>query len=542
LSAALDHHSTMMALSDSYRLQHQGVTIDGTVALDFNLYPFIPQIIDDHAPKITVLKAAQLGITIACIMRALEDAKRLKLRGIGYMFPSSDEVSDFAKARFGPMMTNNHTLWGQYVKDTDSAALKRINQTFLYFRGVGQRGGGTTKRSTSKLKSIPLDHLYLDERDEMDDDRVDAVQHRLDGSLAPEEFVLSTPTLPGYGVDYDYKLSNQSVYMWQCWRCNEWTCLELSYPECIVQPREGDPFYQCDKCGKPLDRGKSEWVARKPDITDHLGYWVSQLCSPTKTAKDMVLAAQKAVETGRRDEHENQNLARAYAEVEQEITKQQLEELVMPDEIRPLKHEGPCAMGVDPGKPHWYEVRVRITEKDSTVIAMGQADTYAELSRIAKDFNVESGVMDQGYDPSAVAEFCSSHRGWFGGLYIGRKVSEPDWDYNERMVKMGRTRTLDDAHNTILNGRVRYHQKTKFWEKHFLPQMTQLKRAKIEDGVGTRSGVWVVTGGSKNDHMRHADAYCDMAVGKCGVAHNVRRMHEKAKGAPRKAKRSGMTL
>ena len=546
MSAALEPHDIMMRASDSYRLQHQGVLVDGTVQLDFNRYPFIPQIIDEHAPRITVLKGAQMGITIACIMRALEDAKRLKLRGIGYFFPTSDEVSDFAKARFGPMMTNNHEIWGRHVKDTDSAGLKRINQTFLYFRGVGQRGAGSTtgagKRSTSKLKSIPLDHLYLDERDEMDDARVDAVGHRLDGSLAPEVFVLSTPTLPGYGVDYDYKSSNQSVYMWKCWRCNEWTCLELSYPECIVEPRSSDPYYRCDKCHKNLERGKSQWVARNQDITDHIGYWVSQLSSPTKSAKDLVLAAEKAVETGRHDEFQNQNLARAYAEVNQEITTQQLEELVDSDVVRPLRHEGPCAMGVDPGKPHWYEVRARITDNDSVVVAMGRADTYEELSRVAKDFNVESGVMDQGYDPSAVANFCEEHRGWYGALYVGRKISDPDWDHKERMVKLGRTRTLDDAHNTIIKKRVRYHQKTTFWDKHFVPQMTQLKRATIEDRVGTQSGVWVVTGGQKNDHMRHADAYCDLAVTQCGLAHNVRRMQTHSSNTPRRGKKTGMML
>jgi hypothetical protein len=545
VSAAAESHELMYASSDAYRLQHSNVMIDGTVALDFNRYPFIPQIIDEHAPRITALKGAQLGLTVACIMRALEDAKRLNLRGIGYFFPTESEVSDFAKARFGPMMTNNMEVFGAYVKDTDSASLKRINQTFLYFRGVGQRGGASSqtgiKRSTSKLKSIPLDHLYLDERDEMDDDRVDAVEYRLDGSLAPEIFVLSTPTLPGYGVDYDYKHSNQSVWMWQCARCNDWTCLELSYPDCIAEPINKDPYYLCDGCGKRIERERGQWVAREQGITDHIGYWVSQLSSPTKTAASIVIAAQEAVEKGRHSEFQNQTLARAHAEVDQEITKQQLEDLIDVEATKPLRHEGPCAMGVDPGKPHWYEVRVRITEKDSEVIAMGKADTYEELGKVAKQFNVESGVMDQGYDPSAVAKFCEDHPGWYGCLYVGKKVGEADWDHKKRMVKAGRTRVLDSAHATIVNKRVRYYQKSEFWNKHFVPQMTQLKRATIEDGVGTRSGVWVVTGGQKNDHLRHADAYCDLALERCGISHAVRRMKATAGGSKRK-KRNGMTL
>lgn len=546
MSAAEATHASCMELSTSYRLQHSNVTIDGTVALDFERYPFIPEIIDEHAPLITIIKGAQMGFTIACVMRALEEAKALKLRGIGYMFPTEGEVSDFAKARFSPMMNNNAKLWGNHVKDTDSAALKRISQTFLYFRGVGQKGSGAAQRSTSKLKSIPLDILYLDERDEMDDDRVDAVEHRLDGCYAPEMITLSTPTLPGYGVDYAYKQSNQSVWMWECVRCNAYTCLELSYPECIAQPTNADPYYLCDGCHNELDRVLGQWVARQPDITDHVGYWASQLCSPTKSAHSIVMASQKSVELGRHSDFQNQTLGRAYAEVSQMLTNEQLTSLVVRDESRPLAHEGPSAMGVDPGKPHWYEIRIRLTEKDSQVIAMGQADTYEELSKIAKIFNVESGVMDQGYDPSAVSAFCKEHSGWYGCLYIGRKKSDPDWDHKERMVKVGRTRLLDDSHNTIITKHVKYHQKDDFWKKHFVPQMTQLKRADITDAkTGDREGVWVVTGGKKNDHLRHADAYCDLALERCGVSHSIRRVatraREKRRGA-QKAKRGVMTL
>lgn len=545
MSADVDMHAAMLASSTSYRLQSAGITIDGTVPLDFSAYPFIPELIDEHKPHTTVIKGAQMGFTIAYIMRALEEAKSLRLRGIGYMFPTEGEVSDFAKARFGPMMTNNPTVWGDHVKDTDSAALKRINDTFLYFRGVGQKGIGSG-RSTSKLKSIPLDRLVLDERDEMDDDRVDAVEHRLDGSHDPEIVVLSTPTLPGYGVDYDYKLSDQRVYMWKCHRCNAWTCLELSYPDCIVQPTNKDPYYRCDKCLKELVRfGDSEWVARKTDITDHAGYWASQLCSPTKTAADIVRASQKSIDTGRRSEFENQTLARAYAEVDQQITQQQLEELLLPEESRPLGHEGPCAMGVDPGKPIWYEVRVRLTDTDSQQVARGRVENYDELGKVAKAFNVESGVIDIGYDPSAVAKFCEDHPGWYGCLYVGAKKSSADWDHKERMVKVGRTRLLDDAHSTIVNKRVKFYRKDEFWNKHFVAQMTQLKRATVENPkTGERQGIWVVTGGQKNDHLRHANAYCDLAIERCGLAKNVQRLASSARdyGRRNKPKRSGMTI
>lgn len=507
----------------SYRLAHKNVLVDGVDPLDFARYPYIPELIDEHRKRVTIIKGAQMGFTIGIVMKVLERAKEARLRGIGYFFPADGEVSDFAKARFDPMMSNNFELWGSHVRDTDSAGLKRIGQTFLYFRGMGQKGGAAGKRSTSKLKSIPLDMLILDERDEMDDGRVEAIYHRLDAAKDPVIITLSTPTLPNYGVDFDYAKSDQGVWMWKCGHCNEWTCLDLTYPDCIAEPTNEPAYYRCTakRCGRPLERTFGEWVKRKTEVTDHAGYWASQLNSPTKSAADIVEASLRALETGLRREFENQTLARAFAEVDEEITQAQLEALLT-DQQRPLRDEGPCSMGVDPGKPHWYEISKRLTDRDSLVIARGRADSYDELSRLCKAYNVQSGVMDQGYDPSAVAKFCHDHHGWYGALYIGGKKTDPDWNHMERTVKIGRTRTLDDARNAVINKSVQHVAKDEFWIKFFVPQMINLKRATLEkDNTGEREGVWVITGGAKNDHLRHADAYCRLAETRCGLAKSV---------------------
>ena len=103
---------------------------------------------------------------------------------------------------------------------------------------------------------------------------------------------------------------------------------------------------------------------------------------------------------------------------------------------------------------------------------------------------------------------------------------------------------LDDAHNSMLNKHVKHYQKDEFWIKHFVPQMTQLKRATIENAkTGEREGVWVVTGGQKNDHLRHADAYCDLAISRCGISANVQRMAANARKKKKSnRRRTAMTL
>lgn len=528
------------SLSPAFRLQADGVRIDGGIKLDFKRYPFIPEIIDGHSRYTTILKGGQMGFSIACILRALEEARTEDLRGILYLFPTDREVQDFSKSRFSTLMEQNRHVWGEdVVGNTDSAGLKEIGGSFIYFRGSGQKGGATQK-STSMLKSMPIDRIYYDERDEMDDSRVDAAEMRVTGSLHPEETSLSTPTLPGYGVDLLYQSSDQRAWHWKCERCNGWTCLELTYPDCIVEPLNGNPFYRCSKCKEELVRSFGEWVAAKPHVKDHRGFYASQLCSPTRTPTDILAAHEKAISRGRLREFYNQVLARPFAEIEDVITAEQLNALVT-EEVRSLRHEGPSAMGVDPGKPHWYTVRVRVSDQDYVQIDRGRADTFEELARIAKKYNVKSGVMDQGADSTSVANFVKAHPGWWGCLYVEQKKTGADWNPREKMVKVGRTFLLDQAHQTIINKRIHYPAKDEFWEKEFVPQMTNLARTIIENPeTGARTAKWVITGGQKNDHLRHADAYADLACEKVGLVASVRRLHERSQKLQRGPRRSFM--
>ncbi len=545
MTSALDT-AVAMQCSPSYALHKSGITIDGGVKLDFGRYPYLPVIIDEDPRKMTVMKGAQMGFTIAAILKALVIAGKgthngYPIRGIGYWFPTQGEAQVFAKSRFTPLMEQNPHVWNPKGIDVDSAELKRVGNTAIYLRGAGQRGG-SAKKSTSGVKSIPLDINIRDEADEMSDTRKDAIDRRLDGSPCPQQLDFSTPTIPGYGVDLDYQDSNQSMWHWKCLRCEGWTCLEDNYPDCIAEPNAGDPFYLCMKCREPLVKKFGEWVAKKPDIKDHIGLALSQMCSPTRTALDIVNAAADAVKTGRAKEFENQVLGRAYAETEDQITEEQLNDLLT-EEARPLRHEGPACMGVDPGKIHWYEVRIRTGERDSVQIARGRADSFSELAEIAKKYNVEAGVMDQGADTSSVRDFVRNHPGWYGCLYVNAKKTDPDWNHNEGLVKVGRTWLLDDSHRAIVDRRVKFYRKDDFWHEQFVPQMTNLKRIVQEnDETGERVPRWIVTGGRKNDHLRHASSYCHLALERVSLAHEYQRSKKRARSSGRGRSRSAMVM
>ena len=102
-------------------------------------------------------------------------------------------------------------------------------------------------------------------------------------------------------------------------------------------------------------------------------------------------------------------------------------------------------------------------------------------------------------------------------------------------MKVGRTVLLDQARDTILEKRIRYPRKDEFWHDQFVPQMTNLARTVIESPeTGTRVSKWVVTGGQKNDHLRHADAYADLACERVPLSDEVRRSRQNHRQQARK--------
>jgi hypothetical protein len=514
-----------------------GIGVDG-VPLDFAEYPYIPEIIDGFAPETTIVKGAQMGFTVAAILKDIEAMRTERLRGSLYLLPTDDEVQALAKSRVDPIMAQE--CYQSLGSSVDTSSLKAIGSGFWFFRGAGQRGG-IKHKSLSKLKSFPSDRVTADEYDEMDPKRLDAARHRLDGSSRPGWTGLSTPTLPEYGVDLDYKRSDQSMWWLICQKCNAETCLELEWPDCIAEPSGRDPYYLCRKCRDEIDRHFGHWVAKHPDRTrDHRGFYVSQLGSLVRTAGQVLADLDRAEASGRQREFFNQVLARPYADVEDVLTDALMNACIDSDRPRARSAAGPCAMGVDPGvRSMHYVVGGRLNDRDSQIYDWGQVGGFDDIAHIAKRFNVDVGVMDQGAETRMVRAFVAEHPEWWGCQYVTKRKSGYDWNRSDRVVTAGRTEALDASHHAIVDRHESFPAKDETYTDTVLPQMKNLARTKLENDQGVVEYRWVVTGGVKNDHIKHAHAYYRMALEKAPLIQQITRS---VASRQMRRKRSAMTL
>ena len=178
-------------------------------------------------------------------------------------------MTDFSKGRIDPLIDDNPETIGKWIRDTDAANIKRVWNSFLYFRGMKSRVG---------LKSIPVDFVIFDELDEAPQNSVDLAMERMGHSEIREVLKLSNPTLPDYGIDKAFQETDQRYWMLKCPACVSWTCLEETFPDCLIEI-DGRVIRACSRCKAELNPAAGESVAKHPAVTDKRGYHYSQLFS-----------------------------------------------------------------------------------------------------------------------------------------------------------------------------------------------------------------------------------------------------------------------
>ena len=289
---------------------------------------------DSHIDQ-TYEKGTQMGLSTLALLRSFHGARYLGYKGILYLMPSRSDALDVAKGRVNPLVEQNE-VFSSWIKDTDSASIKEIWHCFLYFRGMRSRTG---------LKSVPIDFLVCDELDEAVPAALDMAYERMAHSEFKHILKLSNPTLPDFGVNKSFQVTDQRYWLLKCDKCNEYTCLEDTFPDCLLEIK-GTVIRACQKCQSELNPSIGQWVAKKPAITDKRGYHFSQLFSSYVEPGDILRQFRT---TDNLQDFWNLKIGNAYIEAENRLSVEEVLALCGNEGIA-SSDSGPCYMGVDQGK------------------------------------------------------------------------------------------------------------------------------------------------------------------------------------------------
>ena len=447
---------------------------------------------DDH-PEQTFMKAAQLGLTSLALLRAIYGARYRGYRGILYLFPSRSDVTDFSKGRVDPLIDDNPETIGEWIRETDAANIKGVWNAFMYFRGMQSRIG---------LKSIPIDFTIFDELDEAPPNMVPLAMERMAHSEFKEVLRLSNPTLPDYGIDKAFQETDQRYWLLKCPACGEYTCLEDTFPGCLVET-SGRVIRACKKCAGELDPSQGEWVAKHPSVTERRGYHFSQLFSHFVNPAEILHQFRT---TNNLTDFYNLKIGMAYVEATNRLSIQEVLSLCGSDGIGD-EDPGPCFMGVDQGK----DLHVIIgTEKPVKVVHLGIYKNWIDLDRLMKNFHVSKCVVDALPETRNARTFAESFPGQvFLNYYNEHQRGSYAWNEKQLIISCNRTESLDASHNEIMGGKVILPRECEMVREFASHLHNVAKKLQEDEESGSKRYVYVKLG---PDHFRHALNYMNIAA------------------------------
>jgi len=173
-------------------------------------------ILNDTNNKKVVKKCSQVGLSALNLCRALAFVSLQAGVKLSYVLPSAKFAQKFVKMRLDPLINASPNVAARLEKGNDSSELKQIGDSFLMSQGA-------SASSTTNVLAIDLDALVVDELDGAEShDVINQLISRLIHSKLKDEFYLSTPTVPGYGISLKFDNSRQHVLLQKCTRCNQW--------------------------------------------------------------------------------------------------------------------------------------------------------------------------------------------------------------------------------------------------------------------------------------------------------------------------------
>lgn len=235
--------------------------------LDFKEHRYLFDIYRDTSPYLCCIKAGQIGFSTMAILKTIWLTTNQKL-DCGYILPTVEMVQKFVGSKVNRIAQQNPAIQS-LMKDKDSISQKQIGENYIFYLGA------MTDRSAIMLS---LDMIVADEYDKAPQEILEIYDSRLQHSKYGYKWIFSNPTIPDFGVDRFWQMSDKK--MWHIKHsCKEIFVLDES---CIDYEEE---IYRCPKCKQEItdeNRRKGEWVATVEGKWS--GYWIPLWIAPHMSA------------------------------------------------------------------------------------------------------------------------------------------------------------------------------------------------------------------------------------------------------------------
>lgn len=521
-----DERKAVRALAHpDFWAQSMGLMVDGH---PFNVdgREYQRAIIRDNSRRIIVPKAAQMGLTVIFLVRTMHWIVTRKWHHL-YMLPLKTGTGTFVQQRIDPMIDFNKALKAQFQRTDNKMHKQSAEGIALYIRG---------SNIWNELREIPTDAQVWDERDRMNEDYLPEAEARLGGSEIKHVTELSTPTIPGHGVDDEGGWNDSDQHRWEvpCPHCGTFQVLDFKENVKLGDTPE-ECVCECSHCRKVLtDLHRREMNALGHWTPFHLngnkrGYHISQLNSPTQPLVDFMLPYFEGLsETKKMRAFYNNQLGLPFVAYGDQLTPELLDKCIKSDYRMGGIPIGPLFIGVDVGTV----LHVRVDQVDRFGRRMPWAlkvfsgpKMFRELDEFLSGLYRFTCVIDAHPEKTEAAALSIKYP---GQVWVGFPLDRPEQDETAVFEKHKRGEVakvnidlcmaMDDVIADYMNGKVVLppdarelgEARPRLQWNGFYDQMIQMARVEEEDTKGRIRAFWRKN--KKKDHWHSADMFVRAAM------------------------------
>ena len=462
----------------------EGIKNEKGEPIEFDSHPFLFDIYADQSQNLTIMKAAQVGLTTAEILKNHFDAKQYKM-DIIYTLPTDSDVRVMVGGKVNRIIANNPCMLSD-VADKDSVEQKQVGNSMIYFRGTW------TKKSAMM---IPADRLAHDEKDASKLDVIADYQARMQHSKFKQTHTFSHPSLPETGVHADWLQSDQKHWFVKCNHCNHWQFLSWDTENDNKMSVDFNlKAFVCKRCRKVLPKyviREGQWVAKHPG-RPWSGYWVPLLIAPWVTAEDLIKKFQHSDTTP--EFFWTKILGLPYADASSKLLRDSFFQNLTGTQYAPTKDDR-IIMGIDTGLRLDY-----VLGDKKGLFFHGDCSDYRELDNIMQRWEKCIAVIDAGGDLIGSRAFAEKWSGRVFLCYFGgdKKKNEIfDWGKGDEhgAVTVDRNRGIQLVVDEFRTKRVAVHGVEQDWFEYWL-DWNNLAKIKVldPDTNATKGYKWVRSG------------------------------------------------
>lgn len=492
------------------------------------------KILKDQSREKVIRKCSQVGITELSVRNALAKCALIKGFVVGYTMPTFTMANVLMRTRVDPIISESAYLSSMIHPTLDNADLKAFtNGSFIHMKG---------SQTGSTALSVKMDMLVHDEVDASDPEILALYQSRLTHSIYKEKIMLSTPTLPGRGIDSMFAHSRRHFNMVKCEHCNEW--FAPSYYDHVVIPGCDKPLgeitkanlhrynYQkaylaCPKCGgaPSLLPEHREWVCENlEDDFVAAGYQISPFDAPTVISPAYLVEA--SAQYARQVDFVNQNLGLPAEDSESNISAKELYAHLIDV---PQGSVGRRVCGIDLGMTCYITVGQIAPDGQLVVIEYLPVPVHQlrdKYREVARTHRLMMTVCDMLPYTETVIALQQEFKNFFGAIYTQGKglepftVKEKDPDFKDgvagvRQVNVSKNVAMDSLMNSI---RANMLWKVKCArDDEWVTMCSAMSRVKRWTPTDELVLDWVKPADGQ-DHAWHSLLYCWVAAQMVGVA------------------------